>query len=176
MELKITTDIKGLEELIKQYPEASKKARISRITEACAFLENRLKLAPDEGGHTPRGAGMKGHYFASIFHKVEYGQKIELGTPIRGIVTSPFEYGEALEYGRSPGKYPPRKPIQAWVEKKLEVSGKEAKAVAFLVARKIAKQGTKGAHMYEKTLEENKERVISILNKIPEDIVNGLKK
>jgi hypothetical protein len=97
------------------------------------------------------------------------------GENVWGLITSPFEYGEALESGRSPGKFPPPEPIQAWVEKKLGLSGKEAKAVAFLVARKIAKQGTKGAHMYEQTLEKNKERVISILEKIPDDILEMLK-
>lgn len=46
-------------------------------------------------------------------------------------------------FGRGPGKFPPISPIQDWVEAKLNVPDeKKAKAVAFLVARKIAAVGT----------------------------------
>lgn len=44
--------------------------------------------------------------------------------------------------GRSKGKQPPSKALESWVSKVLGVSGKEVQRVAFLVARKIAKQGT----------------------------------
>lgn len=46
--------------------------------------------------------------------------------------------------GRGPGKFPPIAPIQAWVETRLSVgSVKEARSVAFLIARGIARKGTK---------------------------------
>ncbi|MFH1857326.1 MAG: hypothetical protein ABH845_00255, partial [Candidatus Omnitrophota bacterium] len=112
MELKISVDIKGLEQLTKDYPEASHKARYARISEACLVLENRLK---SPSGHTPVGAGPM-HYRETIFSKVELGSRVEYGVPIWGIVSSPLPYGEPLEYGRRPGKFPPAGPIQHWVE------------------------------------------------------------
>jgi len=172
MEFKISIDTKEFDQLMKDYPEASNRALYARITEACEMLENRLK------GHTPEGAG-PANYRDSIFSKVEFGQKLEYGVPIRGIVSSPFSYGEPLEYGRGPGKGPPIKPenpILFWVEKKLKYRGKEAKSVAFLISRSIKRHGTKGAHMYEKTVKENEALVKSILNKILDDIVRMLKK
>lgn len=45
--------------------------------------------------------------------------------------------------GRGPGKFPPALPIEDWVEEKLGISDiKQKRSVAFLIRRKIAKQGT----------------------------------
>lgn len=45
--------------------------------------------------------------------------------------------------GREPGKFPPIEPIRKWVASKLGITEeKENKRVAFLVARKIATEGT----------------------------------
>jgi len=47
-----------------------------------------------------------------------------------------------LEFGRRPGKFPPIDVIQAWVERKLNVEPDKSRGVAFVIARKIAEQGT----------------------------------
>jgi hypothetical protein len=47
----------------------------------------------------------------------------------------------AMERGRKPGKFPPPGPIRRWVQRKLGITGKAVKSVAFLVARKIATLG-----------------------------------
>jgi hypothetical protein len=47
-----------------------------------------------------------------------------------------------LEYGRKPGTFPPVDVIQEWVERKLNVGPEESKGVAFVIARKIANEGT----------------------------------
>lgn len=44
--------------------------------------------------------------------------------------------------GRPAGRQPPSSALDSWVQKKLGISGKEASRVAFLVARKIGKEGT----------------------------------
>ena len=44
--------------------------------------------------------------------------------------------------GRKPGRQPPSSALEEWVSKKLKVSGKRLKSVAFLVARKIGREGT----------------------------------
>lgn len=44
--------------------------------------------------------------------------------------------------GRKPGKMPPSSALESWVALKLRVPAKEVKRVAFLVARKIGKEGT----------------------------------
>ena len=44
--------------------------------------------------------------------------------------------------GRAPGKFPPEAPILAWVQKKLKPEPKRAKGIAFVIRRKIAREGT----------------------------------
>lgn len=44
--------------------------------------------------------------------------------------------------GRKNGKFPPLEPIEKWAIRKLGVDEKEAKGIAFVIARKIAKKGT----------------------------------
>jgi hypothetical protein len=52
------------------------------------------------------------------------------------------DYLYYLDKGRGPGKFPPVQNIRDWVRQKLGVDDKEAKGIAFLVGRKISKEGT----------------------------------
>lgn len=55
-------------------------------------------------------------------------------------------HSQFMEHGREPGKFPPRKVIEDWIETKssLPAEFKEKKSqFAFLIARKIAKEGIK---------------------------------
>ena len=58
-----------------------------------------------------------------------------------------FEYSQQLETGRKPGKFPPIEAIKKWIQDKGVFSAalKEISlsSLAFLIARKIAKQGWK---------------------------------
>ena len=47
-----------------------------------------------------------------------------------------------LEYGRKAGTMPPVAVIRAWVQRKLNVPEDELDSVAFLIARKIQREGT----------------------------------
>lgn len=78
---------------------------------------------------------------------------------IEGRVFTPSPYGLPVERGRKPGKFPPIAPIELWVRRKLQVSDSEARSVAFLVARKIARRGTKGAFMFQEGLEASRGKV-----------------
>lgn len=61
------------------------------------------------------------------------------------------DYWKYVEYGRKPGKFPPISKIEGWIKVKPVIprpmkNGKvpKPKQLAFLIGRKIAKQGTKG--------------------------------
>ncbi|MFA5089147.1 MAG: hypothetical protein WC552_08980 [Candidatus Omnitrophota bacterium] len=160
--IKCKVDIKDLEKLMKDYPEASNKATISRVTEMTNFLERVIKFK------TPEGVGPT-HLRDTIFHKVEYG------TPIRGLIGTPVEYGEAVEYGTKP-HMPPRRPIIYWVSKRLHLSGRELREAVRNICWHIYQHGTKGAHMFENGFNENKDFITKTFEKIPDDIVKSLKK
>lgn len=51
-------------------------------------------------------------------------------------------YADIIEYGRQPGTMPPPAALEKWVRRKLGVADKDARRVAFLVARKIKQRGT----------------------------------
>lgn len=157
MEPRIIVDIKDLERLTKEFPEASLRARESRLTEALLLIEGAIKQL------TPVGAGPI-HARDTIFQNVNFH-----GENVVGIVGMPVMYGAPLEYGAKP-HFPPVAPIMFWVEKKLGLAGKAAQSAAFCIARAISKRGTTGAHMFGKGFEMNEARVVAILNQIPDDI------
>ena len=67
----------------------------------------------------------------------------------------------AVELGTKP-HMPPSKALIPWVRAVLGVSAKEAPGVAYLVARKIAKSGTKAQRPLARTLAEIDGQVIAI--------------
>ena len=52
------------------------------------------------------------------------------------------DYIYYLDQGRKPGKFPPVQNIRDWVNSKLGIQGKQGNAVAFLVGRKLANEGS----------------------------------
>lgn len=68
-------------------------------------------------------------------------QKTELGGVLLGA-----KYTEQLVYGRKPGKFPPIKAIEQWIfQKGIRATGEmiSLSSLAFLIARSIARNGTK---------------------------------
>ncbi len=161
LEPKIIVNLTALEELTKNYPVESGAARTARLTEVLQFLEGKIKPL------TPEGAGPI-HIRDTMFGKVT-----QMGESIQGIFGTPAIYGEPLEFGTKP-HFPPIDPIRHWVERKLGVSGKEARSTAFLIARAISRRGTAGAHMFEKGYDISESAIIGILEQIPEDIIRRI--
>lgn len=92
-------------------------------------------------------------------------------------------YTEQLVYGRKPGKFPPIKAIEQWIiDKGITLENNiKASSLAFLIARKIAKEGTKyfrdgGTDLIQSVI--TPERIQQIISKVREiDVVtmtNGL--
>jgi hypothetical protein len=158
IDLSVRIDLRHAYALIERYPEAARAAQISRITEAALMAEQAIKE------HTPVGAGPI-HLRDTIFHKIN-----ATGTPIWGVISTPLAYGEPVEVGTRP-HFPPIDPIAHWVEKKIGASGKEARSIAFLIARAISRRGTKGAKMFQISFEELNMKLLDVLGKIPDDIV-----
>lgn len=92
-------------------------------------------------------------------------------------------YTEQLVYGRKPGKFPPIKAIEQWIlDKGINLENNiKASSLAFLIARKIAKEGTKyfrdgGTDLIQSVI--TPERIQAIISRVREiDVVtmtNGL--
>jgi len=82
-----------------------------------------------------------------IFHRKTFARswRMVLGNvPSSVRVYNKTYYGSVIEYGRRAGARPPPSHVLVpWVRDKLGVRGKEARTVAFLVARKIGERGIK---------------------------------
>ena len=72
-------------------------------------------------------------------------------------------YAAFVEYGRRSGKMPPLYIIKQWVRKKFQVDAKEARNIGFLIARKIAKKGTKPHPFLSPAVEKNKDKVEAVI-------------
>lgn len=70
---------------------------------------------------------------------------------VTGVVGSNLKYAMAVEKGTRP-HWPPVQVLEPWARRH--------GAVAFLVARAISRRGTKGHHMLENALEDNRRKVI----------------
>lgn len=95
-----------------------------------------------------------------------------------------YEVGLNLKYywyyennGRRAGKFPPISKIQEWIKIKPVIPRERngylptEKQLAFLIARKIAREGTKGKHTFDNVVEElNNEMLMSIKNALIEDL------
>ena len=72
------------------------------------------------------------------------GQAVDL----TGRVFNPLLHALPVETGAKP-HWPPAAALEGWVKRKLGISDpREAKSVAFLVARAIARRGTKAVEMF----------------------------
>lgn len=74
------------------------------------------------------------------------------------------EYWKYANYGRGPGKFPPMDRIEDWIVRRKITpyptkSGKlpTRKQLAYLISRKIAKEGFKGSGFLEKSLKEQED-------------------
>jgi hypothetical protein len=123
------------------------------LYEVTAYLETQVKE------NTPIGVfGKQGGLYSTI-----HGEVTEKGTEAqKGIVAHGSKYGDPAERGRRPGKMAPSEVLVRWVELKFGVAEKDAKRIAFFIRKKIMKQGTKGAGMFFKALDEGWPTILSM--------------
>jgi hypothetical protein len=134
------------------------------LTKTVAFLERDLKP------RMPRGATGLGRQ--SIAGEVRLGTEVGLGVAM-GMVGSPLKHVAVINDGRRPGqKAPPAEALELWVRRKIRHSRRkgprgglrkltvsEAKGLAFVIARKIGREGIEANEMFEKSVQENEARI-----------------
>ena len=95
-------------------------------------------------------------------------QKVDDKTLDVGFFSSDSDKGYAsyVEYGRKPGKMPPPDILEAWAYKKFRLSHKDARSMAWALARSIAKKGTKARPFFEPAVESGWRKMIDKIAKI----------
>lgn len=126
-------DIKDFEKFIeaqaKGYGEGVEKA----LTDTAAHAINHVQTVaiPQAKPFPPI---LFGNYKRSWKILKRTSNSVEVGSDI--------PYAGVIEYGSRP-HFPPVDAMRLWAKRKMGLSGKDAKNVAFLVSRAIAKHGTK---------------------------------
>lgn len=126
--------IAGLDALrrgFEQAPEATRREMLGTMTQATLLLEREAKE------RTPKATGLTAASIASDAFSTPAG--------VIGTVGSSQASLSFVELGTKPHAVSAegREALAEWAVKRLGVSRKEAPRVAFLVARKIARRGTK---------------------------------
>lgn len=158
----IVIDVPGLEQLAALWAAAPNEVRAEMETamiEADALAEREITEI------TPRAAGLLAGSIGSEVQSFE--------DSVIGVVGTSAAYAVPVELGTRP-HFPPIEPLVDWVRVKLGVGEKEARGVAFLVARKISRTGTKGAHMFERALSSVEPGIAAIFHRALDRIVKRL--
>jgi len=138
---------------LQRMPELTQREMSVSLQEVLSLLEREVKE------RTPVGVGGAGGLRGSVTHAMSG----IAASGIAGKVYSPLSYAIPVELGTKP-HFPPVEPLVDWVQAKLGVPPNEARAVAFLVARKIATKGTEGRHMFEDAFRENTQQILRRLD------------
>lgn len=150
MDVRVRVETKGAL-LQGKAPALVQKGLDRFVTKATMLLLGEVKK------RTPQGvSGAQGGLLGSI-----QGDVIGKGTPlVKGVVISAHKYAEVVEKGRSAGKgMPPMGSLIRWIEVKMGLSAEQAKQIEFVVRRSIGRKGFDGAHMFEKALIDNLNRL-----------------
>jgi hypothetical protein len=118
----------------------------------------------------------------------KFADELEVQVSETNAVLLGSPHSRFVERGRGPGKWPPRAAIEQWIEDKdgLPAIFKEKKkSFAFLIARKIAREGTQGSDVLETAVREFLEKELPLMlsevgavyaNEIRTELVDFLKK
>lgn len=155
--LLVSMDIKGWDDVIATFsaaPDIVREEMLAAVTEADELL---LREVTDR---TPDN--VIGHLKDSY---VTREQPLEHGAI--GIVGTPKPYAAYVELGTKPHAINGLgvQSIEDWVRAKLRVPEKEVRSVAYLVSRKIRREGTKPVGMFSKAWEEQEEAVQGIFRR-----------
>ena len=95
---------------------------------------------------------------------------------VLGVVGSPLEYAPYVELGTKPHAVSRlgKEALAQWAVQKLGVSEKAAMGVAFCIARKIRREGTKGAFMFRDSLAAIEPQILAQFEAAAQGVLDGL--
>lgn len=147
----ITFEPEGWDQLGDRLDKAGVQSRI-RINEGLRAIGG--ILVPALKAETPVGASRRLRN-STIFQVLQPSgdeQVLEVRQGARS--GTGFFYGRVVRHGRRAGTFPPISALEPWVMAKLGIPAARARAVAFLVARKIYRRGIPPNPYHERALNQ----------------------
>ena len=158
---KITIQIQGLDEVNKGLDRMS-EAVIDELQEAIRKSGEMFKQKARRIAGSPPIV-FRGELARSIQNRVG-----KLRAEIRAFGSAEV-YSDVIEYGRRPGKMPPVHRLEHWARIKLGQEG-----LGFVIARKIARKGTKAQPYIRPAFEDGLNDVQHFLNEAASNVVKAL--
>jgi len=150
-------------ERLAAYPERYAQEVPAAMLQAGLLLEREVKELTPVGVYG--GAGLRGS-IAAMPPQMN-------GDTTTGGVSTACPYALPVELGSKP-HFPPVQPLADWVRAKLGMSDPGmARQIAFCIARKISKHGTKGVHMFQQALDATQEQIAAMFNAAIERALEG---
>ena len=145
----VTIDAKAVNNMLRKYgaQEMGKRTRAA-INEVLGYFQGEVQKRTPAGG--------TGLLRQSITSKL-WGVPLNLSGKV---FPGGIAYAIYAERGRAAGKFPPRAPIELWAQRVLGDA-----SLWFVVARKIAREGTKGAFMFRDAWRAGKGHAKAILKR-----------
>jgi len=170
MELAIRTENADWLKTLDAFPSALRRAVERGLDRATELLARAVAA----NAQTPFGVQSTAA-FGELARSVTREVGEEAGKQVGRVFLAPpaDQYGIFVEVGTRP-HFPPPAAIEGWVRRRLGVTNdRQARELAFLIGRKIARAGTPGRFFFEQALEENQERVLAILEEEIETALAG---
>ena len=160
MELAVQLDNKAADQWLADFPAALRRGIERGLARATKLLERAVmaKAQTPLGAKSDAALGQLARNVTSELYEEE-GRAVG-----RVFLASPADrYGIFVEVGTRP-HFPPPAALLGWVQRRLGVTNdRQARQIAFLIGRKIARQGTRGRFFFEQALQENEGRVVAAL-------------
>ena len=145
-----TLTMEGMEAIqrgLRELPEVAERELLATMTAATLLAQREVME------RTPRVTGLTARSITSDAYRTPLG--------VEGTVSSSQISMVAVELGTK-AHMPPVEALVPWVRAVLGVAPKDAKRVAWLVARKIARRGTKAQAPMGRTMAEIEGQVVAL--------------
>ena len=148
------------QQALKQAPQVLERELLAAATEATMLIERVVKENIPTGATGLTRASVTSDAFSSP-------------AGILGVVGSSAPSALFVELGTRP-HMPPVAPLIPWVQSVLGLRDEQAKSVAFLIARKIARLGTKAQRPFGRALEATQDQVVRMFETAADRIAGQL--
>lgn len=163
LSIRLTGDTE-LDEAFSDYPEIAEK----ELKRALDLVVRALRLAL--GPASPRGVTGR---FATSWTATR-PTKIGFAS-FEAEIENTSRHAPFVEFGRGPGKAPPVDALIQWVQLKGLAGPKNARSVAFVVARAIGRRGTPAQWVLRDTLQKEGPRLVRrYFDPVPDRIINEI--
>ena len=170
MNLNLQLEQRAGTEALDRFPERLRRAVERGLDRATELLARAVAA----NAQTPFGVPSTAA-FGELARSVSREVVEETGRQTGRVFLAPpaDQYGIFVEVGTRP-HFPPPAAMEAWVRRRLGVTNdRQARELAFLIGRKIARTGTPGRFFFERALAENQDRVVAILEEEVAQVVSG---